>query len=286
MTGDALSRRTFLALAGAVPLASALGHAAEPPARKKIPVGLEMYTLKDEEQKDRFAALRAVAKMGYEGVEFWGPYFEWTPAYAKEIKTLLDDLGIVCFSTHTRPAYWTDEHFPHVIELNKILASRYVVMDHAPESPTLEGWKRNAAMLTKGYETLKPLGIGAALHNWTTEWRMCEGQRPIDFLAANTPPGFAFQIDLGTALGERGDPVAFVKANPGRIKSYHLKDYSADRSKRGLLIGEGDAPWKEIFDAAETVGGVEYYLVEQEGSRFTPLETAERSLKIFRELHG
>jgi sugar phosphate isomerase/epimerase len=65
-----------------------------------------------------------------------------------------------------------------------------------------------------------------------------------------------------------------------------LKDYSADRSKRGLLIGEGDAPWKDIFEAAETVGGVEYYLVEQEGSRFTPLETAERSLKIFRELHG
>ena len=285
MAGQPLSRRTFLALAGAATVVSA-GEGAAPSPRKKVPVGLEMYTLKDEEQKDRMAALRAVAKMGYEGVEFWGPYFEWTPAYAKEVKALLDDLGIVCYSTHTRPAYWTDENFPHVIELNQILGSRYVVMDHAPESPTLDGWKRNAATLTKGYETLKPLGIGAALHNWTTEWRLCEGVRPIDYLAANTPPGFAFQIDLGTALGERGDPVAFIEANPGRIRSYHLKDWSPDKTKRGLLLGEGEAPWARIFDAAETKGGVEYYLIEQEGSRFTPLETAERSLKTFRELHG
>ena len=284
--GDRLSRRAFLAAAGAAPLASALGEAGASPARKKVPVGLGMYTLKDEEQRDRMATLRAVARMGYEGVEFWGPYFEWTVAYASEVKALLDELGLACYSTHTRAAYWSDESFPHAIELNQALGSRYVVMDHAPESDTLEGWKRNAALLTKGYETLRPLGIGAALHNWTTEWRLVEGVRPIDFLAANTPPGFAFQIDLGTALGERGDPVGFIEANPGRVKSYHLKDWSPDRTKRGLLLGEGEAPWARIFEAAETKGGVEYYLVEQEGSRFTPLETAERSLKIFRELHG
>jgi sugar phosphate isomerase/epimerase len=254
--------------------------------RKKIPLGLEMYTLKAEEQKDRLATLRAVAKMGYEGVEFWGPYVEWTAAYAKEVRKQLDDLGLTCFSTHTRPSHWSDERFPNVIELNQILGSDYVVMDHAPESPTLDGWKRNAEVLTKGYERLKPVGIKAALHNWTTEWRLCEGVRPIDYLVRNTPPGFGFQLDLGTAFGERGDPIAFIKANPGRVRSYHLKDWSADRSRRGLLIGEGDVQWTELFKAAETTGGVEYYLIEQEGSRFTPLETAERSLKNYRQLRA
>ena len=213
-----------------------------------------MYTLKDEEQKDRLATLRAVAKMGYEGVEFWGPYVEWTPAYAKEVRKQLDDLGLACYSAHTRPSHWSDERFPGVIELNQILGSRYVVMDHAPESPTLDGWKRNAEVLTKGYEKLKPVGIKAALHNWTTEWRLCEGVRPIDYLAKNTPPGFGFQLDLGTAFGERGDPIAFIKANPGRVRSYHLKDWSADRSRRGLLIGEGDVQWTELFKAAEDHG--------------------------------
>src|SRR5687768_18424565 len=121
MAGHLLSRRTFLAVAGAAPLVSALAEAAAPtPARKKIPVGLEMYTLKDEEQKDRMGTLRAVAEMGYEGVEFWGPYFEWTPAYAKEVKAQLDALGLACYSTHTRAAYYSDENFPHVVELNQI----------------------------------------------------------------------------------------------------------------------------------------------------------------------
>ena len=286
MTQHSLSRRAFLALAGTAPIVSALGEAATNLPRKRIPVGLEMYTLKDEEQKDRMGTLRAVAEMGYEGVEFWGPYFEWTAAYAKEVRKQLDALGIACYSTHTRAAYYSDENFPHVIELNQILGSRYVVMDHAPEKPTLSGWKENAALLTKAYERLRPLGIGAALHNWTTEWRLLEGQRPIDLLAANTPPGFAFQIDLGTCLGEGADPVAFIEANPGRVKSYHLKDSSRDKTKRGLLLGEGDAPWARIFEAAESKGGVEYYLIEQEGSRFTPLETARRSLEIFRKLHG
>ena len=285
MTPHVWSRRAFLALA-AVPAAGGGARALMAAPRKKIPLGLGMYTLKDEEEKDRLATLRAVAKMGYEGVEFWGPYVEWTPAYAREVRKQLDDLGLACYSTHTRPSHWTDERFPGVIELNQILGSRYVVMDHAPESPTLDGWKRNAEVLTKGYEKLKPVGIKAALHNWTTEWRLCEGVRPIDYLAKNTPPGFGFQLDLGTAFGERGDPIAFIKANPGRVRSYHLKDWSADRSRRGLLIGEGDVQWTELFEAAEATGGVEYYLIEQEGSRFTPLETAERSLKNYRQLRA
>ncbi len=277
------SRRAFLALAAASAAAGGSRSLMAAP-RKKIPVGLGMYSLKDEEQKDRLATLRTVAKMGYQGVEFWGPYVDWTPAYAKEVRKQLDDLGIACYSAHTRPSHWSDEHFPGVIELNKILGSRYVVMDHAPESPTLDGWKRNAELLTKGHEKLKPAGIKAALHNWTTEWRLCEGVRPIDYLVKNTPPEFGFQLDLGTAFGEKGDPIAFIKANPGRVRSFHLKDWSADRSKRGLLIGEGDVAWTELFKAAENKGGVEYYLIEQEGSRFTPLETAERSLKNYRQL--
>jgi len=48
------------------------------------------------------------------------------------------------------------------------------------------------------------------------------------------------------------------------------------------LFGEGVADWKGIFAAAERVGGVEYYLVEQEGSRFSELETARKCLQGFR----
>ncbi|PYX03084.1 MAG: xylose isomerase, partial [Acidobacteria bacterium] len=73
----------------------------------------------------------------------------------------------------------------------------------------------------------------------------------------------------------------------GRIRSIHCKDWSPDAGKGyTVLFGEGAADWKNIFAAAEDAGGVEYYLVEQEGSRFSELETARRCLQAFREKHG
>jgi hypothetical protein len=71
--------------------------------------------------------------------------------------------------------------------------------------------------------------------------------------------------------------VAFIKANPGRVNSYHLKEWSDDpQVGYKALLGEGVGPWTEIFAAAESVGGAEHYLIEQEGSRLPPLETPER----------
>ena len=282
MRRTSLSRRTFLALAGVAPLASRARAVSEGrPAH--VPVGLELYSLRAEEERDRKATLRAVAEMGYEGVEFWGPYFEWTAAYAREIRKELDGLGLRCFSTHTRAPHYAEDAFTHVIELNQILGSGCVVMAHPGEVEGLDGWKRVAAVLSKAYETLRPLGIGAGFHNHLVEFKPVEGTRPIDVLTAGTPPGFHLQLDTGTCLAAGADPLAFVRANPGRVRSYHLKDWSPDPQKGyQVLLGEGIGPWKELFEVAETVGGVEYYLVEQEGSRFPPLETARRCLETFR----
>ena len=94
------------------------------------------------------------------------------------------------------------------------------------------------------------------------------------------------QLDVGTCLEGGGDPVAWIEANPGRIHSLHLKDWSSDLAKGyQVLFGEGNADWKGIFAAAESVGGVEYYLLEQEGSRFGELETAKRCLAAYRSIH-
>ena len=89
------SRRTFLTLATAATLTTSASAKKKPP-----PVGLELFSVRDELRKDLMGTVRAVAKMGYEGVEFFSPYFDWTPEYAKDVRKLLDDLGIRCFSTH------------------------------------------------------------------------------------------------------------------------------------------------------------------------------------------
>jgi sugar phosphate isomerase/epimerase len=98
------------------------------------------------------------------------------------------------------------------------------------------------------------------------------------------------QLDVGTCVEAGADPVAWINANPGRIRSIHLKDWTGteDKADKGyrVLFGEGDAPWKKIFAAAEAKGGVEYYLMEQEGSRFSSLETAERCLATYKKMRN
>jgi sugar phosphate isomerase/epimerase len=110
-------------------------------------------------------------------------------------------------------------------------------------------------------------------------------QHPIEVLAANTSKSVMLQLDVGTCLEAGYDAVAWIQRNPGRINSMHCKDWSPEPSKGyTVLFGEGVAPWNKIFNAAETVGGIEYYLIEQEGSAYPAMETAKRCLATYRRL--
>ena len=95
---------------------------------------------------------------------------------------------------------------------------------------------------------------------------------------------------MGTAIESGVDPVAWINANPGRIKSVHLKDWApgtkAEEKSFRVLFGEGVTPWKELLAAVEAVGGVEYYLIEQEGSRYSEFETSERCLANWKKMRG
>jgi sugar phosphate isomerase/epimerase len=279
-----LSRRSFLALAGSASLALAL------PKAKRPPVGIELYAVRDELQKDLFGTVRAVAKMGYEVVEFYSPYTQWTTEYAKEVRKLLDELKIRCLSTHNGANVFTPENLPKAIELNQIIGSKTLVMASAGRVTGLDGWKGVAERLTAAQEKLKPLGMRAGFHNHKVEFVPVEGKRPMDVLAANTPKDVTLQLDVGTCLEAGADPVAWINANPGRIRSLHLKEWTGSEGKpdKGyrVLFGEGDAPWKKIFAAAEAKGGAEYYLMEQEGSRFPSLETAERCLATYKKMRA
>jgi sugar phosphate isomerase/epimerase len=142
-------------------------------------------------------------------------------------------------------------------------------------------------MLNHAAEKLEPAGLKAGYHNHQLEFAPIEGQRPIEILAKHTKPSIMLQLDVGTCLEAGSDPVAWIRGNPGRIRSIHCKDWSPDATKGyKVLFGEGAADWKNIFAAAEGSGGLEYYLVEQEGSRFSELETVRICLATFRATHA
>ena len=294
--GTCLSRRNFL---GTIPAAlvaqSALsGWAAETTQSdsaqtKKRPVGLELYSVRGELAKDLPNTLKTVAQIGYQVVEFYSPYFKWTPVYAKEVRAQMDDLGLRCYSTHNGfESFTAGENIAHAIELNQILGTRYIVLASAPgKTKDLEGWKKLCDELTTAVEHLKPHGLSAGYHNHQAEWAKLEnGQRILEVVAANTPKEFALQLDVGTCEEAGADPVAWVKANPGRIKMMHLKDWAPGEKGYKVLFSEGVTPWKDLLSAAETVGGAEFFLIEQEGSRFSEFETVKRCLENFQQMFG
>src|SRR3954466_5046157 len=152
-----LSRRQFLATTAMVPAVMAaqlsISHSAEPgaaePAVKRRPIGLELYSVRGELARDLPSTLKEVAKIGYEVVEFYAPYFKWTPAYTKDVRAQMDDLGLRCYSTHNGfDSFAPEENFAHAVELNQILGARYIVLASAPgRTSGLEGWKHLSEQL-------------------------------------------------------------------------------------------------------------------------------------------
>lgn len=289
MTSTMLSRRSFLAMVATLPFAFKRAAAAS----GAIPVGLELYSVREALKKDPEGTIRAVAAMGYEAVEFYAPYCEWTEMQAKQTRKLMDDLGIRCYSTHNDQDYLTPKNISRTRDLNLILGSKYVVLAHwepKAEQKTkngADGWRPLADELNSAAEQLEPAGLKVGYHNHQAEFTVSGGQRPMELIAKNTKSSVMLQLDVGTCLEAGSDPVAWIRANPGRIRSIHCKEWSpAPEKGYKVLLGEGVADWKGIFEAAESVGGVEYYLVEQEGSRFSELETARRCLQAFRVRHA
>jgi len=270
-----LSRRSFVAMSAMLPWAFARA------ASKSIPVGLELYSVREILKTDLEGTVRAVAEMGYQCVEFYAPYTEWTETQAKKMRKLMEELGIRCYSTHNGEESFSADKINRTRDLNKILGSKYVVLAHADPKPAPDGWKGVADELNSAADRLESSGLKVGYHNHQAEFTAKDGQRPMEILAKNTKPSVVLQLDVGTCLEAGGDPVEWIKANPGRIRSIHCKDWSPDNGYK-VLFSEGVAPWEKIFAAAESVGGIEYYLVEQEGSRFSELDTAKKCLENFR----
>jgi len=284
MTSHAFSRRRFMAYSAILPWALNARAAAS------IPVGLELYSVREELKRDPQATVRAVAGMGYQCVEFYAPYYDWTENQTKEMRKLLDDLGIRCSSTHNDSSFFNKEKLPKARDFNLILGSKYVVMASSQPKPGEDGWKAVAETLNLAAEQLESVGLKAGYHNHQLEFTPATdlpmNARPIEIITKNKKATIMLQLDVGTCVEAGSDPVAWIRANPGRIRSLHCKDWSSDPAKGyGVLFGEGVADWKNIFAAAESAGGVEYYLVEQEGSRFPELETARKCFEEFRKRH-
>jgi len=220
------TRRKFLATSAVLPWAMKLADASAAFASSTtIPVGLEMYSVRDALAKDLMGTVRAVAGLGYQGLEFYAPYFDWSPAQATDMRKLLDDLKIRCFSTHNESASFTGDKLQHAREINLILGSKYMVMASSHEQPGPGGWLKVADTLNAAADKLASHGLQVGYHNHQLEFTLTDGVRPMEILAKNTQPSVMLQLDVGTCIEAGADPVAWIKGNPGRVRSMHCKDW-------------------------------------------------------------
>jgi len=285
-----ISRRQFAALAAAS--AARLGAQTGRP----IPVGLQQTAVGRNIQQDLKGTLRAVAKMGYDIIEFSANTFmTWTPERAKEVRTLLDDINLRCRSTHNEIVSFSSEGLAKALELNQILGSDTLVSVRGPGGaggrggagrgtpampPDLDAWKRFSEQLSQAADRIRAAKMTLGFHNHDVEFKPVDGTRPIDILAANRDIT-SFHLNLGLCLEGGGDPIAFINQCPGRIQSVLCQEY------------QGKARWPETFAAAEGRGGLQFYLIQRtdglwlvnrEGNDL--LDFAAKDLEYFRKLHG
>jgi hypothetical protein len=206
-----LTRRTFLAASATLPYAFA--HA----AASTIPVGLELYSVREALKKDPEGTVRAVAQMGYQCVEFYSPYYDWTESQAKQMRKLLDDLGIHCYSTHNNESYLTHEAIGRTRDLNGILGCKYVICAHADPKPGPDGWKPVADELNAAAEQLEPAALHVGYHNHKAEFVATNSKRAPIRSHGSIPTRDAFARSIaktGRPTPPRDIPCYSVKASP------------------------------------------------------------------------
>jgi len=250
--------------------------------KRDIPVGLQLWMLHAECEKDFSATIQAVAKMGYAGVEFAGYYQH----KAQDIRKFLDDNGLVCCGSHTRLDLLSAENLAKTIEFNEVLGNKYLIVPSLdPKTHTTkEAWLETAGVFNELADKMKSEGMRIGYHNQWGDLERIDGSRRLDILLENTSKNVIMQLDTYHVMRGGGDPVTYLKKYPGRAVTIHLKEFSAKNPK--ALIGEGDVRWQDVFALCESTGNTQWYIIEEESGAYPPLEAAETSLKNYKKLRN
>jgi sugar phosphate isomerase/epimerase len=276
-----LTRRNFLrraavAAAGLVPAARALAQ--EP--RRRVRIAVQIYSVRDDAAKDLPGVLAAIAKMGYEGVEFAGYYGHEAPALRK----MLDDHGLKVCGAHVGLGALQGDELQRSIEFHQAIGNPYPIVSSlgGEYSGSVDGWKKAADAFNEVAGKLKPHGMRTGYHNHTIEFQPLDGQLPWDIFFGNTVQDVIMQFDTGNAMHAGGEAPTFLERYPHRATTVHCKEFS--KTRPNPLIGEGDVPWTRIFELCETIGDTEWYIVEQESYAYPPMECIDRCLKNLRAM--
>jgi len=240
-----------------------------------------MYTLRDACSEDFIGTVKAVAEIGYHGVEFAGTY----GLSAKELNTLLNDLGLGCAGTHISIDALEND-FDKTVDFYKTVGTSFLTIPGLPGNFTesADAWKRTADLLTVTGRKLKEQGFQLSYHNHSHEFKQFDGQYGLDILYENSDSD-ALHAQIDTYWVQHGgeDPADYMKKLGKRLSVVHLKDMADDDDKSFAEIGNGILDWKRIFEVAEDAG-TKWYSVEQDTCPGLPLDSVCTSFQNMKEM--
>jgi len=267
-----LNRRHFLQVSALGTAGLALGfegaHAAQGP---KIPVGLELYSVREQCAKDLPGTIAAVAKIGYKGVEFAG----YHGRSAKDLRKLLDDNGLVCCGTHTPYETILPDKLEATMEFNQIIGNKFLIVPWM-EGKSKQAWLEKAKLFNEAADKAKAKGMFVGYHAHAHDFEKFDGESAWDLFFGNTKADVIMQLDTSNCCDGGADPVAVLKKYPGRAKTIHIKSNGGGPE---AVFGEDKVNWAEVFKFCEGPGRTQWYVVEHDVPS-DPLASIRRSYEF------
>ena len=243
-----------------------------------FPVGIQLYSLKEEIDKDFIGVLEKVAKIGYQGVEFAG----YGNIKASEMKGHLERLGLKPVSSHVQLER-LEHHLSEEIAYAKEIGMTHMVCPFA-KFEGIEDVERLAKILNTAGEICKSEGITLSYHNHDHEFKKIDGEYILDLLFEKTNPEYVkAQLDLCWVSKGGVDEVAYLKQYSGRCPLLHAKDYVETPKFRQVEVGTGVVDFAGIEKIAKDAG-VQWVIVEQEEYDMDSFESIKISLDNLKKL--
>lgn len=243
-----------------------------------FPVGLQLYSLRNEIKEDFIGVLEKVAKIGYEGVEFAG----YGGIKATDMKEHLERLGLKAVSSHVALDRLKN-NLEEEIAYAKVLGMKHIVCPWA-SFEGIEDVESLAKTLNKVGKTCFAEGLTFSYHNHDHEFVKIDGDYILDLLFAKTNPEYV-KAELDLCWVSRGgvDEVAYVEKYSGRCPILHAKDYITNPRFRQVEVGTGLVNFRGIEKVAKSAG-VQWFIVEQEEYNMDPFESIKISLENLKQL--
>ncbi len=249
--------------------------------------GLQMYSLRDITKDSMRMALEEVAKMGYKYVEFAG-FFDYN---AEQIRTWLDEFGLVCSGTHTGMALIVPDKIDETIRYHKVIGCENLIVPGCDWS-TPEKLQDVIDTINFAQKKLAENGIRFGYHNHSKEFFPNENGTVLEnVIIENTSA--ELEIDTFWLFNAGIDVIDFLETHKDRIRVIHLKDGipSEECNKnfdhvhdgvKGFSVGSGRAPIKAVREWANKNGVL--MVIESEGLNPTGLEEVRRCIDYLRTL--